>query len=117
MYYRCPNLDTLKASLFQGFPVVIGFSVPDNMMSEECANTGIVLPPEATEGYQGGHAVLAVGYDIHFKCGKEAGAVLCQNSWGIGWGIQGYFWIPMSFWHGGQGALASDCWTIRRATI
>jgi hypothetical protein len=44
-YYRCPSLYTLKASLHQGFPVVIGFAVPDNMMTSRCAQTGIVLPP------------------------------------------------------------------------
>lgn len=114
MYYRCPSLYTLQASLHQGFPVVIGFSVPDNMMSARCTRTGIVLPPAAGESFDGGHAVLAVGYDKHFMCGMEKGAVLCQNSWGTGWGIDGFFWLPQSFWFGGTGALASDCWTIRR---
>ena len=45
IYYRCPDLFTLKASLHQGFPVVIGFSVPDNLFSNECAETGILMPP------------------------------------------------------------------------
>jgi C1A family cysteine protease len=118
MYYRCPNLYTLKASLFQGFPVSFGFAVPDNMMTDECANTGIVLPPARGESFSGGgHAVLAVGYDINFECGNQRGAVLCQNSWGTGWGIQGYFWLPMTFWSGNLGALATDCWTIRRSMI
>lgn len=117
VYYRCPSLYSLKASLHQGFPVVIGFSVPDNMMTQQCADTGVVLPPEPGESYDGGHAVLAVGYDVHFACGGERGGVLCQNSWGTGWGLDGYFWLPMSFWSGGEGALASDCWTIRRAQV
>ena len=117
MYYRCPSLYTLRASLAQGFPIVIGFSVPDNMMSDQCASTGIVLPPEPGESFDGGHAVMAIGYDINQMCGHEQGAVLCQNSWGTGWGLQGYFWLPMSFWQGGAGALASDCWTIRRAMV
>lgn len=117
LYYRCPSLYSLKASLHQGFPVVIGFSVPDNMMSQKCADTGIVLPPAPGEAFDGGHAVLAVGYDVNFACGSEHGAVLCQNSWGMGWGINGCFWLPMSFWSGGAGALASDCWTIRRAVV
>jgi C1A family cysteine protease len=117
MYLRCPSLYTVKASLHQGFPVVIGFSVPDNMMSEECAQSGIVLPPAPDEAFDGGHAVLAVGYDDNFMCGDEKGAIICQNSWGTGWGVGGYFYLPMSFWSGGAGALASDCWTIRRAEV
>lgn len=115
MYYRCPNLYTMKASLFQGFPVVIGFAVPDNMMSDECAKTGIVMPPKPGESFSGGHAVLAVGYNDDFEYEHEKGAVLCQNSWGTEWGQQGFFWIPASFWSGGLGALATDCWTLRRA--
>lgn len=117
MYYRCPSLYTLRASLAQGFPVVIGFSVPDNMMSDQCAKTGIVLPPAPGEAFDGGHAVLAVGYDLNQMCGHEQGAVLCQNSWGTSWGLKGFFWVPMSFWAGGLSALASDCWTIRRAMV
>jgi C1A family cysteine protease len=116
-YYRCPSLYTLKASLHQGFPVVIGFAVPDNMMTSRCAQTGIVLPPAPGESFDGGHAVMAVGYDVHQMCGHEQGAVLCQNSWSTSWGIDGYFWLPMSFWSGGVGALATDCWTIRRAMV
>ncbi len=116
MYFRCPNLFSLKASIAQGFPAVIGFVVPDNMMSDTCARTGIVLPPAIGEGFDGGHAVLAVGYNDDFsQFGGPVGGVLCQNSWGPGWGIGGYFWLPMAFWEGGAGALVSDCWTIRRA--
>jgi len=117
LYFRCPNLYTLKASLFQGFPVVIGFSVLDNMISDECARTGIVKPPAPGEAFDGGHAVLAVGYNDNMVCGAERGAVLCQNSWGTGWGEGGFFWLPYSFWMGGEGALVSDCWTIRRAEV
>lgn len=117
MYYRCPSLYTLKASIHQGFPVVIGFSVPDNMMSEECQTTGIVLPPKKGEAFDGGHAVLAVGYDDNFMCGDVKGGVLCQNSWSTAWGLNGYFWLPQTFWSGGAGALVSDCWTIRRAAV
>ena len=58
-----------------------------------------------------------MGYDVNFMCGSEKGAVLCQNSWGTGWGLSGYFWIPMSYFTGGIGALVHDCWTIRRATV
>jgi hypothetical protein len=37
--------------------------------------------------YEGGHAVLIVGYDDGDNCW------ICKNSWGTGWGENGYFKI------------------------
>jgi C1A family cysteine protease len=121
-YYRCPTLPTVKASLAQGFPVVFGFSVPDNMMTDRCAKDGLVYYPEPNEGFQGGHAVLAVGYDDARIIGTQHGAVLVQNSWGTSWGQEGYFWLPYPFFTNADpfdpnSALATDCWTIRRAAL
>ena len=41
----------------------------------------------ATGSYQGGHAILLVGYDDAAQCFKA------KNSWGTGWGEAGYFRI------------------------
>ena len=119
-YYRCSNLLTVKASLAQGFPAVFGFSVPDNMISGRCKNDGLVYYPDRHEGFQGAHSALAVGYDDSLAVGSQRGAVLAQNSWGPNWGQQGYFWLPYAFFvptdPDSGSALATDCWTIRRAT-
>ncbi len=40
--------------------------------------------------YQGGHAILIVGYDDALQCFKA------KNSWGTGWGEAGYFRIAYS---------------------
>lgn len=113
-YYLCPNLFTTKASLAQGFPVAFGFPVPHNMMDGKAAATGEVHYPGPTEGYEGGHAVMAVGYDDDKSIGSEVGAILCQNSWGPAWGLHGRFWLPYRFWKEG---LADDNWTLRQAQV
>jgi hypothetical protein len=40
----------------------------------------------------GGHAYLARGYDA------ERRRFLCDNSWGVQWGLSGSFWLPLSEW-------------------
>lgn len=50
-----------------------------------------------------GHLVLLVGWDDSL-CGG-AGAWHVKNSWGTGWGEDGYFWIK--YWTGYVGALAA----------
>jgi len=114
LYYRCASLRALRASLTQGFPVGFGFSVPENMLSDACAASGIVRMSSGTEGFDGGHAVTAVGHDDTMVIDGVPGALLCQNHWGVGWGIQGFFWLPYGFFDKG---LADDPWTLRRARV
>ena len=53
----------------------------------------------------GGHAVLATGYD------DSQQRFLVRNSWGTGWGKDGYFTIPYAYLT--NSSLASDFWTLR----
>lgn len=119
-FYSCtrpegtPSLFAIKASLNQGFPVTVGFSVPENMMTAACAASGLVAFPRASEAIVGGHAVLRVGYDDDLVIGGDKGAWLCLNSWGKWWGLDGYFWLPYRFDTDG---LTADSWTVRRAMV
>jgi len=61
--------------------------------------------PQPGEQVLGGHAVLAVGYD------DAQQRFLVRNSWGTGWGMQGYFTMPYTYLT--QSSLASDFWTIQ----
>jgi C1A family cysteine protease len=45
--------------------------------------------------YQGGHAILIVGYSDDANVGG-GGYFMVKNSWGTGWGSQGYFYIAYS---------------------
>jgi C1A family cysteine protease len=98
------DLQSFKACLAAGFPIVFGFSVYQSFEGPQTAHTGIVSMPRWFERAVGGHAVLAVGYDDasqHF---------VIRNSWGAGWGDHGYFHFPYTYM---TGQLSSDFWAIR----
>ena len=74
--------------------------------------TGEIPFPTAGDTVQGGHAVLAVGYDDAKKIGSAKGALLIRNSWGTGWGAEGYGWLPYDYVLKG---LANDFWSLVQA--
>jgi C1A family cysteine protease len=104
-YQRVPRtLAQLKGCLAGGFPIVFGFRVYESFESPEVASTGVVPMPAANEEALGGHAVLAVGYD------DASGRFTVRNSWGRGWGQDGYFTMPYAYLT--ERALSSDFWAI-----
>ena len=107
-YQRLQIVDEMRACLAGGFPFVFGFSVYESFESDRVAKTGVVPMPKRSEKLLGGHAVLAVGYDDKSK------RFIVRNSWGPGWGMQGYFTIPYAYL--ADRNLADDFWTIRRGT-
>ena len=99
------NKDAMKNSLFKGNPFVVGFLVYESFESQKVANTGYVpLPNLRKEKLLGGHAVTCVGYDENKK------VWIMRNSWGTGWGDNGYFYMPYKYL---TSDLASGAfWTI-----
>lgn len=95
----------MKGCLAAGNPFVFGFTVYSSFESAEVAKTGRVPMPGSGEAVLGGHAVLAVGYD------DAEQRFIVRNSWGTGWGMQGYFTIPYAYLTDTH--LASDFWTIK----
>ena len=105
-YHRVVRtLDQMKGCLAEGFPFVFGFTVYDSFESETVAKTGKVNMPKQNEGVQGGHAVLAVGFD------DTAKRFIIRNSWGSDWGLKGYFTMPYEYLT--EENLSDDFWTIR----
>lgn len=99
------NLADMKGCLASGYPFVFGFTVYPSFESDEVARSGIVPIPGASEQTLGGHAVLAVGYD------DTKNMFIVRNSWGSGWGLAGYFYMPYAYLLDNN--LANDFWTIR----
>lgn len=99
------DANVMKGCLAQGYPFVAGFTVYESFESPEVAKTGIVPMPAPSEQTVGGHAVLVVGYD------DSQSMWLVRNSWGTGWGIGGYFWMPYAYFTNRM--LSSDFWTLK----
>lgn len=103
-YHRLYTVTEMLACLAEGYPFVFGFAVYESFESEKVRRTGIVHMPAKGEAQLGGHAVMAAGYDSGEK------QFLVRNSWGVGWGMGGYFSMPFEYLE----TLADDFWTIRR---
>ncbi|WP_183575849.1 C1 family peptidase [Mucilaginibacter sp. X5P1] len=99
------DLDQMRGCLAAGYPFVIGFSVYESFESQQVAKTGIVSMPKPGEKLVGGHAVLVVGYD------DTAKTFIVRNSWGVEWGMEGYFTMPYPYLLNEN--LSDDFWTIR----
>lgn len=95
-YRRIPatDLDTIKAELAAGRPVIFGMGVDDafyRLKSEPYDQNG-------GQNY-GGHAMTLVGYDDNKKSPRgHRGAFKIINSWGQGWGDRGFGWISYQQW-------------------
>lgn len=105
-YHRVQRkLNQLKGCLAEGFPFIFGFTVYDSFDSDTVARTGKLNMPGKNESVEGGHAVLAVGYN------DSQQRFIVRNSWGSNWGMKGYFTMPYEYLTNEN--LADDFWTIR----
>lgn len=105
-----PTLRHLKASLAQGFPVVVGFALAESAESAEAARAGHFATPSPADPIVGAHDALAVGYD------DERAQVDVKNSWGNGWGDGGYGTLEYAMWGDDEvdvsTQLANEQWAL-----
>lgn len=94
----------IQTCLFQGFPVVYGFSVYESFETQEVARTGRVPMPSSHDAFMGGHANLLVGYNNITRLYKS------QNSYGLGHGDKGFLYLPFEYVE--DPGLARDFWKI-----
>lgn len=98
------SLLMFKQLLAHRYTINIGIQVYESFESEEVASTGVVpMPDLLNEQCLGGHAVLVVGYD------DTKMAFQVRNSWGVGVGDKGYFWLPYAYM---LPDLMSDAWVL-----
>jgi C1A family cysteine protease len=124
LYYRLdgvgvtkPNLlEKVKDHLRNGLPLIFGFTCYSSL---DLADDGKIPFPDKDENVEGGHAVMAVGFDDDKKIVNPGnkdietkGAILIRNSWGVGWGDKGYGWLPYEYILMG---IASDWWSMTKA--
>jgi len=91
-----PTVDDIKNALFQYGPLPTTLDVYTDFFSYRsgiyslapgCCSDSKICP---NCHYEGGHAVLIVGYD------DDEEYFIVKNSWGTGWGESGYFRIDYS---------------------
>jgi C1A family cysteine protease len=118
-YYRLDPPGATKAQILSNvrrrlaaeLPSMFGFSVYSSMPGVG-EGTGDIPFPADGDRLEGGHAVVAIGYDDSRKIGRQKGALLIRNSWGTAWGEKGYGWLPYEYIEAG---LADDFWALVRA--
>jgi len=111
-------LDKIKYLISAKFPSMFGFTVYNSI--SQASSTGMIPFPVPGDKAVGGHAIVAVGFDDGkivwnrhpFRPDRRTkGALLIRNSWGTGWGDNGYGWLPYEYVLQG---LATDWWSLIR---
>lgn len=106
-YYRLDQkLHDMQTCLASGHPFVFGFQAFSNLEKQAVANTGVLNMPHFWDSIIGGHAVMCVGYD------NSCERFIVRNSWGSGWGMDGYFTMPFKYLLSPN--LAADFWAINQ---
>lgn len=106
LYERVRNIQGCINALANGLPVSIGFLVYSSFLNQTVSRTGMMpYPNVARESFLGGHAVLLVGYNNNTR------RFIARNSWGVGWGDRGYFYMPYGVIE--NSAMSSDFWVVR----
>jgi len=104
------SLSSLQGCLSSGQPFVVGILIYSSFVTNAVAKTGNVpMPNIQKEELLGGHAVTCVGYNDTRK------VWIMKNSWGSGWGDNGYFYLPYNYLL--RFGLSGDIWKITKVEV
>jgi C1A family cysteine protease len=101
------DLQIMKACLAGGDPIIFGFTVYSSMQTPAVESTGNIPLPTGRDQVMGGHDVVLCGYDDSTQRFK------LRNSWGPGWGKEGYGTIPYAY--ATHPRLSGDFWTVKKS--
>ncbi len=104
--YDDDDLEVLKSYLAAGNTATTGIFTRTAFYSFDTVNN-IYVTDHASGELGGGHAVCIVGYDDQKTTADGPGAFLLVNSWGSGWGDNGFWW--MSYEAIKDSALSQRC--------
>jgi hypothetical protein len=101
------ELGAWKQALAEGNPIIFGIYLFESFDRQR--QPGLVLVPTDNdlEREQGEHAMLCVGY-----CDADE-VFIVRNSWGPGWGDEGYCYIPFEYMMDTELNLG-DAWVLRQ---
>jgi len=104
------KIAAIQDEIFQNGPVVVGFMVTDNLVSQYACGPKNDTPFDGSGNPLGGHAVVIVGWG---KTSDGQGYWVVRNSWGSTWNGDGYWNF---LWNSGMedsatGPVAS--WTVK----
>lgn len=85
---KIPSVHAMRKALTEGKPVVFAMTVFSSMYN---APNGHIPMPGPQDEMQGGHAIVAVGYD------NDRRHFIIRNSWGTSWGDKGYGYLPYDY--------------------
>lgn len=100
------NLYHLKASLARRLPFLVGIDVYSSFF--DTGDDGHTPMPQTNETFEGGHLIYCNGYS------EARQRFRCPNSWGLGEGDKGVFWLPYPYV--ANAGLAGDFWRIEAIT-
>lgn len=98
---ECSDAASIKQALSQNRPVAYGTRLYNDFGAYRGAPAPYVgsgTPKIGKDGKPSRHCMMIIGYDdtmpyTNRKGKQQKGAYYVQNSFGIGWGASGYFWI------------------------
>jgi C1A family cysteine protease len=99
-WHTITSIADMKTWLSTHGPLGTGFTVYEDFYYY---TTGVYTPTTNVE--EGGHCVCIVGYDDNASCW------ICKNSWGAGWGEQGFFRIAY-----GQCGIDAEMYAVEGTT-